>query len=1192
MKFLTLFIGTFLFQFAFGQAGGLNCVDMEPICTDAGVSFTANEGGPDASVIDPGNDYGCLVTSPNPSWFYFEISNAGDVIMELSAPSDIDFIIWGPYTDLAAAQANCGNHTNIVPDTGCNFLGLFCDGTGCSFSTSNTETPAIPGAQVGEVYVMLVTNYANSTQQIDLVQTGGSGATDCTIINPVCNINFFDANVGLCDNTTGEYEINGVIEYSDAPITGNLIVEDCFGIQHIVASAPFPAGGSINYTISNMIADGAACDLTVYFSDDLTCVNGPLNYVAPVCNSCFMTSLSINISACDANGNFEITGVVEFTDPPTTGQLTIQDCNGNSVSYNPPFNSPLAFTIPNIPADGTANCNITAQFTDDLTCSITSSNYNNPANCDCTADIGTFTATINGSSNNNYVLCYGDQISIETNDDWVAPEEATNPPGPFYDPGVSFIVYSCPPTVGLTPTANVDIVNDPCFLGIVSDFDFNDVNDMSWINSFPGTFTDNTIYLVPITMYSITDGTYSYVNTTVPCYDMGPVFPVQYLPEIITNETSDCQAGTVSVEIEGGLPAIDGSQFTGSNLLPVTASFNVQSTGNTGSIIIEGLVDGDNYSFDIIDDNGCPVSISGVFQGVEDPTFDYPNNTYCQDETDPVANITGTPGGTFSAAPAGLSLNAAGTIDLGASTPGTYTVTYTTPDPVCFASSTYDITILPVPVFTLVGTDPSQCGLGDGTITISGLEPNTDYNLSYTENANPIGPQNITTDGAGEFQIGSLSTGTFENFVIELDGCNGSVPDVIQINDINAPFIDAGLDQEVCEGTDVTLTADNPDGASISWNNGVIDGTPFTPAVGSQVYTVTADIAGCLSSDQVSVTVHPNPTVIAGNDITICEGESVILTGSGANNYVWDNGVLDGVSFNTAQTTTYTVIGTTINGCIGQDDATVTVETTGDVSFDADNKEGCAPLTTTFSNTSNFVGSNCTWYLSDGTVLQGCNDVSYTFNNPGCYNVTLEVETANGCISSITYDDYICIDNDPIAMFTPDPFEVSSIDPTINFSNGSLGASDYHWNFGDGSTSTTINPNHTYPTDQAGEYEVQLIAYSPAGCTDTARAVIVVIEDLIFYVPNTFTPDNDDFNEVFKPIFTSGYDPFDYELLIFNRWGEIVFESNNASVGWDGTYGASSNRIVKDGTYIWRIEFKTVPTDERQTHVGHVNILK
>ena len=120
-------------------------------------------------------------------------------------------------------------------------------------------------------------------------------------------------------------------------------------------------------------------------------------------------------------------------------------------------------------------------------------------------------------------------------------------------------------------------------------------------------------------------------------------------------------------------------------------------------------------------------------------------------------------------------------------------------------------------------------------------------------------------------------------------------------------------------------------------------------------------------------------------------------------------------------------------------------------------------------------------------------------------------------------------------------------------------------------------------------YVVELIAYSQLGCTDTAYSTIQITEEVIFYVPNTFTPDNDDYNERFEPVFTSGFDPYDYTLLIFNRWGEILFESHNAEVGWDGTYGGM---MVQDGTYTWKIEFKTTATDERRTAVGHVNVIR
>jgi gliding motility-associated-like protein len=80
------------------------------------------------------------------------------------------------------------------------------------------------------------------------------------------------------------------------------------------------------------------------------------------------------------------------------------------------------------------------------------------------------------------------------------------------------------------------------------------------------------------------------------------------------------------------------------------------------------------------------------------------------------------------------------------------------------------------------------------------------------------------------------------------------------------------------------------------------------------------------------------------------------------------------------------------------------------------------------------------------------------------------------------------------------------------------------------------------------------------------------------------------YNQLFKPVFTSGYDPFDYTMLIYNRWGEVLFESHNAEFGWDGTYGADG--LVKEGVYTWKIEFKTKASDERKMIVGHVNVLR
>ncbi len=174
----------------FGQQN-TTCADMDPICTDVGLNFQAQSNVPAASIQDPNNDYGCLFTSPNPTWYYFEISQAGLLDMQLFAPQDIDFIIWGPFADLATAQSLCGQ-MGVSPQA---------PEIDCSYSPTNNENPVIPNAQVGEVYVMLITNYANSVQNIDLTLNGNStGETDCSIVTP---------DPCVADAGTFVYQVNG-----------------------------------------------------------------------------------------------------------------------------------------------------------------------------------------------------------------------------------------------------------------------------------------------------------------------------------------------------------------------------------------------------------------------------------------------------------------------------------------------------------------------------------------------------------------------------------------------------------------------------------------------------------------------------------------------------------------------------------------------------------------------------------------------------------------------------------------------------------------------------------------------------------------------------------------------------------------------------------------------------------------------
>ena len=450
MKNLILSISFLAFAFnSFSQSA--DCATMEPICTDAGVNFQATATGTEADVTNPGNDYDCLISQPDPTWYYLEIDNTGNLVMDLTAPSDIDYIVWGPFANLAAAQAGCGNLGN--GGTGSNVVD-------CSFSATNMETPTINGAVSGEVYIMMVTNYAGTVQNISLTLNSGSstGDTDCSIVNP-CQITNLTTNISACDPVTGTFDLTGTIDFIDPPTTGTLTVTNCSGDQQTF-NAPF--GTSVNYSITGVTADGTAgCTVTATFSDDATCTQTSPTFTEPVC-LCNLNSINANIGACDGLTNtYTVDGDVGFTTPPTTGTLTISVDDGvnppQTQVFNAPFTSPTVFSIPNNPANGNAIA-VTAVFSADPACTI-AVNSTAQASCICSAQAGNYNASLTGISTNNYVLCYGDQIEITQTGGFTPPDNVFDP-AITYDPGIQYIIYSCAPTPGIDPNT------DPCLVGI------------------------------------------------------------------------------------------------------------------------------------------------------------------------------------------------------------------------------------------------------------------------------------------------------------------------------------------------------------------------------------------------------------------------------------------------------------------------------------------------------------------------------------------------------------------------------------------------------------------------------------------------------------------------------------------------------------------------------------------------------
>ena len=141
--------------------------------------------------------------------------------------------------------------------------------------------------------------------------------------------------------------------------------------------------------------------------------------------------------------------------------------------------------------------------------------------------------------------------------------------------------------------------------------------------------------------------------------------------------------------------------------------------------------------------------------------------------------------------------------------------------------------------------------------------------------------------------------------------------------------------------------------------------------------------------------------------------------------------------------------------------------------------------------------------------------------------------------------------------------------------------------------SSLKNPSHEFDA-KPGEHIVTLYtssiySFSDTSCMDIYQQKITILDDIIYYIPNTFTPNGDELNNTFQPVFYSGFDPQNYYFAIYNRWGEVVFESFNPAYGWDGTY---NNKIIETATYVWKVQFKEKLTEKEHIKTGHLSLIK
>ncbi len=519
---------------------------------------------------------------------------------------------------------------------------------------------------------------------------------------------------------------------------------------------------------------------------------------------------------------------------------------------------------------------------------------------------------------------------------------------------------------------------------------------------------------------------------------------------------------------------------------------------------------------------------------------------------------------------------------------GTYTVTVTDQNG-CTVQDTAIVT-QPTAVVANANTTPATCGQSDGSAT-----------------ANAAGGTGVITyqwiGGPATATYNNISAGTYSCIATDANGCADTVTAIVtNLNGVT--LASCGTTDISCYGlTDGDITV-CPNGGTpnftYSWSPNISAAANASNlAAGIYVITVT-DANGCSSTTTVTLTQPPQLLITAvANPSSVCVGSQVTLTGTPAGgapayNVGWMPGPLVGNTVNVTPpaTSTYTATVVDANGCTADTTVLVTVNALPAASFSGDLLAGCAPLCVNFSDLSTIAApsviTSWNWDFGDN-VTSTQQSPNHCYSTPGVYTVSLTVTTGDGCSHTFVLNNYINVWASPVAAFTASPQPTTILASTIYFTDQSTNAATWNWSFGDisGATSILQNPSYTY-TD-AICYQVTLEVESQNGCVDSTSELICIDPDVGIYVPNTFTPNEDGINEGFIPVCV-GIDPDRYEFWVFDRWGNLIFYTDDINEKWDGKVLGHSDLCQVD-TYVWKVRCVDV-LDKKHNLIGHVNLIR
>jgi gliding motility-associated-like protein len=461
---------------------------------------------------------------------------------------------------------------------------------------------------------------------------------------------------------------------------------------------------------------------------------------------------------------------------------------------------------------------------------------------------------------------------------------------------------------------------------------------------------------------------------------------------------------------------------------------------------------------------------------------------------------------------------------------------------------------------------------------------------------------------AKEYRNGVLISTTTRDFMFSVFNCIVELAASITPQNQLTTFVD------YCQGTTIQFENDSYNADTYYWDFGVPGittdvSTDFEPSYtfpGEGTYVVTlvaSKIAGCSDTTEQTFIVYNNfePDFIPPDSQCIINNsfdfEAVGLLPSNST-YLWDFGPNATPNNSTNQNPTNIVFNqsgsipitltATYEVCVIEITKSIYIYRAPTIDFTTIDELKCAPYNAHLINQSSAdTPFNSFWTFGDGSTSNETHPY-HVYEYPGLYDVTLSIWTTTGCIDSLfmSRPNLIQVFPSPTSVFDVTPLEQNEYEAHFTFTD--LSDSNEvvkQWFYFDNGAYTPFSPfTYTYP--DPGVYYPYQIVENQYGCRAKSQKKIIVTPVIPILVPNAFTPDGDLYNNTFKPVL---YKPQQYQMYIWNRWGELVYSSNDAYGEWDGTYKGEN---APEGVYIWRIIYHEYDTGLPKQIQGHVTLLR